>query len=214
MSKVDLLVAPCSYEAAKYAVMNWHYSGTVPAGKIVKCGVWENGVFIGAVLFGRGANNNIGKPYGLKQIQVCELVRVALSRHESPVSKIVTLAIKLLKGQAIRLIVSYADPEENHTGIIYQAMNWLYVGTSKPQREALGLNGEIVHKRSAYSKFGTLSGQNYSKILFKHKYLYPLDKAMRRQIEPLAKPYPKRAPIVQNGNTGDDQSSNGGSIPT
>ena len=26
----------------------------------------------------------------------------------------------------------------------------------------------------------------------KHRYLYPLDRAMRKQIEPLRKPYPKR----------------------
>ncbi len=28
----------------------------------------------------------------------------------------------------------------------------------------------------------------------KYKYLYPLDRAVRRQIAPLAKPYPKREP--------------------
>ena len=46
MSSVDLKVDWCSYEAAKYAVMHWHYSKTMPAGKTVKLGVWENGRFI------------------------------------------------------------------------------------------------------------------------------------------------------------------------
>lgn len=30
----------------------------------------------------------------------------------------------------------------------------------------------------------------------KHRYLYPLDRAMRRQIQKLAQPYPKRAAEV------------------
>ena len=33
-------------------------------------------------------------------------------------------------------------------------------------------------------------------LLGKHKYLYPLDAAMRAQIAPLAQPYPKRATSI------------------
>lgn len=62
MDKVKLKVAFCSYEAAKYACQNYHYSKTIPASKLVKIGVWENEKFIGAVIFGLGANNNLGKP--------------------------------------------------------------------------------------------------------------------------------------------------------
>lgn len=199
-SKPDLLVAPCSYDAARYAVMRWHYSRTMPVGKLVKVGAWEGGNFIGAIVYGRGANNHIGNPYGLIQTEVCELVRVALSKHIAPVSRIVSLASRVLASVSpgLRLIVSYADPRQGHVGAIYQAMNWVYVGFSVPQRFALGDAGEIVHKRSAFSKFGTVSGQTYSDVFWKHKYLYPLDKAMRKQIAPLAQPYPKKAmrPVI------------------
>jgi len=30
----------CSYEATKFACTNWHYSRSVPAGKLMKVGVW------------------------------------------------------------------------------------------------------------------------------------------------------------------------------
>jgi len=193
--KPELLVDFCSYKAAKFAVEHWHYSGVMSAGKAVKIGVWEDNVFIGAVVYARGANNNIGKPYRLQQTEICELVRVALTNHKTPVSKIVSLAQKKLLSisPGLKLLVSYADPEEGHNGGIYQAMNWVYVGSSCPQRETLGTDGSIVHKRSAFGKFGTVSGLRYSKILWKHKYLYPLDRIMRKKIESLAKPYPKRA---------------------
>jgi hypothetical protein len=60
----QLIVAPCSHDAAKHAVMNWHYSRAMPTGKFVKLGVWEDSRFIGAVLFGRGPARQLGNPFG------------------------------------------------------------------------------------------------------------------------------------------------------
>lgn len=206
----------CSHDAARYAVEHWHYSKSMPAGKIVKIGAWEQGQFIGCVLFSRGANNNIGKPYGLSQIEVCELTRVALSGHVAPVSRIVSIAIKMLRTQSpgIRLIVSYADPEQGHIGGIYQAIcpcsGSAYTGHSQAQRE-VALGGAIVHKRTINSMFGSVKGFEKSAMMWKHKYVCPLDAAMKAQIEPLRKPYPKRvcaesiavdAPGVQPGEDG------------
>jgi len=194
MSKADLRLDWCSYEAAKYAVEHWHYSQVMPAGKLVKVGAWESGRFIGCVLFGRGANNHIGSPYGLEQTQVCELARIALREHKTPVSRITSIAIRFLRSNSpgLRLIVSYADPLQSHHGGIYQAMGWLYEGKSRAQHFTLGADGKMVHKRSANSRYGTITGLLKSDILWKHKYLYPLDDAMRAQIAPLAQPYPKR----------------------
>ena len=69
--KVDLKVDWATYEASKYACENWHYSRVTPVGKLVKVGAWENSKFIGVVLFGRGANNNMLKPFGLNQDEGC-----------------------------------------------------------------------------------------------------------------------------------------------
>jgi hypothetical protein len=183
----------CDVKAARYAVERWHYSRVLPAGKLVKVGAWEDGQFIGCVIFGRGANNHLGMPYGLEQTGVCELVRIALREHKTPVSKIAALAIKMLRRQSpnLRLIVSFADPLQGHNGAVYQAMNWVYVGSSQAQAEVM-YQGKIMHKRTAHSLFGTIKGMEKSPILWKHKYLFPLDDAMRKQIEPLHKPYPKR----------------------
>ena len=195
---VDLRVDFCSHKAAKYAVEHWHYSKSLPSFKVVKFGVWENDKFIGAVLFSWGANRNIGKPYNVTQMEVCELTRVALDMHSSTVSQIVSISMRNLKKQSpgVRLIVSYADPEQSHVGIVYQAMNWFYDGKSKPQAAVI-VGGKVMHKKTAQGRYGTIKGLVSSGVTFKHKYLYPLDKAMRRQIEPLAKPYPKRADVCE-----------------
>lgn len=193
---VDLKVDFCSHEAAKYAVEHWHYSKRMPAGKLVKIGAWEGDRYVGCVIFGRGATFDIGSPYGLAQTACVELVRIALTLHTSKVSQIGSAAIKMLKENSpgVRLIVSYADPEQGHNGGIYQAMNWIYVGFGKGDY-FVKLHGEWIHRRSAHAAIGTSRGLERKSYMGRHKYLYPLDRAMRRQIEPLAKPYPKRADV-------------------
>lgn len=51
MAKADLRIDWATHEAARYACENWHYSGTVPVGKLAKVGAWERGEFVGVVLF-------------------------------------------------------------------------------------------------------------------------------------------------------------------
>ena len=118
----------CTYEAAKFACLNWHYSKSIPVSKIVKIGVWEDDVFKGAVLFSRGATPMIGRPYNLKQTEICELTRIALRDHKTPVSRIVAISVKFLKKNSpgLRLVISYADVDQGHLGKIYQASNWVY----------------------------------------------------------------------------------------
>src|SRR6185312_15094859 len=121
-SRPELKLDWCSHQAAKYAVGHWHYSKRMPKSKIAKIGVWENNKFIGVVLYGVGATSDLVKAYGLRQEQGCELVRVALREHESPVTRIVAISLKMLKRAfpGLRCVVSFADPQQGHVGGIYQ----------------------------------------------------------------------------------------------
>jgi hypothetical protein len=202
VTKCDLRVDWATHEAAKYAVENWHYSQCLPSGKLVKIGTWEDKHFVGVVLFGRGANNRMAQAYGLKQDQAVELVRIALKKHATPVSKIASVALRFLKknNPGLQLVVSYADPKQGHHGGIYQAGNWIYAGKSQAQRE-LVINGRFMHKRSANAKYGTASPQRIAKMTgakvewspveWKHIYLMPLNQQMRAQVALFKKPYPK-----------------------
>ena len=197
-----------TYQAAKYACENWHYSGCMPVGKIIKVGAWENGKFIGVVLFSRGANNRIGSPYGLEQTEICELTRVALRKHECFVSQILAEAIRFLKKKSpdLQMIVSYADCEQGHKGGIYQATNWIYEGKTNGERYFI-VNGKKTHPKSLYSKYKSkysdfsqnlkwiqkhidVNATEYTTV-GKHKYLMPLNKKMRKKLLQLHKPYPR-----------------------
>jgi len=196
--KVDF----CSYDAALYACKHWHYSKVIPASKLVKVGAWEDEHFIGAVIFSRGASNNINKPYGMSNTEVIELTRVALRDHKVPVTQILSKAIALLKqtSPGLKLIVSFADISQGHVGIIYQASNWIYEGKTVPAAQII-INGVRKHARSVSAFYKTSSIEWLKKHvdpnvrlvydLGKHKYLMPLDKKTRKQIVLLSKPYPK-----------------------
>lgn len=192
----------------------------------VKIGVWENFEFIGAVIFNRGACGTLGNPYGLKSTETCELVRVALKKHKTPVSKILKIAINFLKkkNSGLRLIVSFADPNEGHVGGIYQAGNWFYLGQSAPGVLFIDGNGRRQHPRNLsekgwVSQFGKkktcLKPSQCTKknVPGKHRYLMPLDKEMRKKILPLSRPYPKRAGSDTKDTPG-FHPGEGGSTPT
>jgi len=211
MKKSDLKIDWATHEAAKYACENWHYSKCLPAGKMVKIGAWENEKFIGVVLFGRGANHNMVKGYGLTQDQGCELVRIALTKHSAPVSKIAAHAMRFLKKQSpdLRLVVSYADPEQGHHGGIYQAGNWIYRGLSSPAIK-VWYNGKWSHKKTVDDSGINQSNLLKKRVAGKHTYLMPLDAEMRERIMQLAKPYPKRTKEQES----EFPSGLGGATPT
>jgi hypothetical protein len=130
----------------------------MPAGKLVKIGVWEDDKFIGVIIFGRGANNNMPKSLGLKVTECCELCRVALDRHETPTTKIISIALKILKKHSpgIKVVFSYADEtNQGHKGIIYKAGNWEYLGERISKGAAYYIiKGKKVHGRSVRAKWG------------------------------------------------------------
>ena len=195
----------CSYQSAKYAVEHWHYSKCIPKSKLVKIGVYETNNFIGCVIFGVGATSDLVKRYGLRSIEGCELVRIALKEHITPVSKIISISLKMLKKQSplIRLVVSFADPSQNHVGGIYQASGWIYSGTSQASDEYI-YKGKRWQGRSFRNSHKGMEHNVKVKVVkgsAKYRYLMPLDKEMRKQIESLRKPYPKRASVVEKQNT-------------
>jgi hypothetical protein len=218
MSKVDLRLDWCSYEAAKFAVEHWHYSRSMPVSKSVKIGVWENNLFIGAVIYSWGANPNLSKMFNLEMVECAELVRVALTSHKTQVSRIISISSKMIKKQSngLRLLVSFADQREGHHGGIYQGAGWIYSGETNKKFD-FELDGRILQRRSyTGSNFGGTrlrvpDGAVKVESSPKYKYLFPLDDAMRKQIEPLRKPYPKRDTGETDNAAGSNQQTEGAS---
>lgn len=199
-------LALATYQAVKYACMNFHYAESVPA---TRCSysVYNNaGEWCGCIVFSPGSNRYIGRSYGLVQGQVCELVRMALNGKQESTSKALAIALKLLKkdNPLIRLVVSYADCDQEHAGTIYQATNWTYAGKVElnggtPKYRLLG---RIRHGRSIAARgwkqqidWLRLHIDPSAQLVYtkgKHKYLYPFTKDMQAKCKSIAQPYFKK----------------------
>ena len=223
---VDVKIDWASHKAAKFACQNWHYSKSIPAGKLVKVGVWEQEKYVGVVIFARGANKSMLSPFGLSQDQGCELARIALRSHETPVSKIVAISLKMLRKKfpSLQLVVSYADCDQSHHGGIYQAGNWIYDGRHNAgTRDGFIINGRKTHNKTVHSRGvrQTLSDvrskldPNAQEFITtgKHRYLMPLNKEIKKKLESRSQPYPKRVEGVES-DTPAIQAGEGGATPT
>lgn len=193
-------------KAIQFACTKYHYSKSYPVNTFGFSVFNDKNEFCGCIVYGSGATPNIAKPYKLKQGQVIELVRVALNGKQESTSKAVAISLRLLPKYIpyLKLVVSYADVDQNHTGVIYQAMNWYYEGHfNAGTRSAFIINGKKVHPRNVYSlgvKQSLKSIQNCidpnaSEFISKgkHKYIYPISKDMVQLCKMRHKAYPKRA---------------------
>lgn len=224
MSGPALRLAWVGVDAERFAVEHWHYSRSLPPPPRMALGVWEEERFIGCVIFARGASANLHKPFGVRIDECAELVRVALDRHETPVTRIVSIALRMLRQKApgLRIVVSFADPAHGHIGGIYQGGGWLYAGTTSPQPKFIDRDGRTWHNRMIGVKgtkrvFGevrrVLTPDQCVRVTSppKHRYLMPLDDDMRERVRPMIRPYPKR--VRPSGATGTHPGV-GGAEPT
>jgi hypothetical protein len=222
VSRPDLRLDFVGRSAVEFACHRWHYSKSVPASKMVAVGACESERYVGCVTFSRGASSEIGSPFGLEQDEVCELTRVALGPHVARTSRIVAIAMRLLRRQSpgLRLIVSYADPEQRgpsgdpHLGVLYQALSFQFIGCTN--RESLiRLNGRLFHPRTVTSRYATRAidwlrqhvaeDAAHVRTAPKFRYAMALDPAMRAQLAPRVQPYPKNASKVLVSGTPDSR---------
>ena len=206
MTRAPLRLAWIDTRAARYAVEHWHYSGTIPVASQAKLGVWEHDQFIGAIIFGKGSGQATnGLSYGLaERDQIAELTRIALRTHTTPVSRMISIAVRMIRRQSpgLRLLISFADPAYGHNGAIYQASNWTYTGTTAAKydyrdRRGRRYNDRQVAPNGQIRQFGKTTPAPREDeceriwVPGKHRYLYPLDAETAETVAALAKPHPK-----------------------
>ena len=206
MSDFRIKVIPA--KVAREVVVKYHYSKAWPTGNFVSFGAFIFEKFCGVVTFGHPANMN-----GWKNLPGCEsprdlaeLTRLWVADWAPPFveSRTIGAALRILRRDRIcRVAVSYADPAQQHLGIVYQATNWIYVGQMDPSSQLKFSDGTMMHKRAAFDRFGTDNPQRLRsvdpyvqsvKVPGKHKYLYPVDKGLGHVLLELQKPYPCAGP--------------------
>jgi hypothetical protein len=184
-------------KTARSDCVAFHYSRSMPDNVSACYRVVENGLAIGSIVFGYGASRNIGSPFGVDNSAVNELVRVALSGAQAhQTSHYLSAAVKrfFATHPSIGVLISYADKNQGHSGALYRACNWFYLGEFPGAGNAILLNGVVTHCRSVGSTYGTRSitwlrenvDENCQSIplLGKHKFCIFRDRRWRKRLLP------------------------------
>ena len=183
-------VEQIAYVDTKPFIMDIHYAGRMPSISY-SYGLFDDENLVGIVSFGSPASAPLcrGICGEAEKSKVIELNRlVLLNNKKNEASFLVARAIKLLPKP--KVIVSYADTAQGHSGYVYQACNFLFTGTSKPRTDIAPKDGK--HPRH---HLGDTSNRVVRSA--KHRYVYiHADKREKKRLlallrYPILNKYPK-----------------------
>jgi hypothetical protein len=142
-------ITELTYQDCKQWILDKHYAHRSPPISYAFGAIVENKIE-GVCTFGIPASR-----FSLS-LQPYELNRLVANNSLPPnsLSRFVSMCLNSFPEKAI--IVSYADPNYNHHGYIYQATNWVYTGLSCAEKRFI-INGSELHRKTIYNLYGTSS---------------------------------------------------------
>lgn len=143
-TRSNMRVVAVTKEVCDHFVANKHYSRR-PSIFWAGFGLYEGGLITGVAIYGQPSPPIQKHAFADRNFRLFELCRVVVqSRTKNASSFLVGNSLKMLTPQPCA-VVSYADMEQNHCGIVYQATNWLYTGVTKSHDKAYIVDGKRLH---------------------------------------------------------------------
>ena len=206
MKVTDFVVEPVQRNAIANFIEKHHYSHNVNGiQSYYHFGLYKEGKFglpemIGAMMYAMPSMPHTSKKYNPINPDKCFELRRLVCVDDTPKnteSYFIGQTFKWLKKNTdIEVIVSFADEQEGHTGVIYKATNFQYLGTTAPGR-ILMVDGKKYHSRSLNQDkrpYGRELKRRYNagdKNIFyvntkvKHIYTYYFNRKIEKQIKRL-----------------------------
>ena len=159
MSKVkSLTVRLVDRSVVKEFVEEWHYSKSINGVKASYCfGLYDVEVLIGAMIYGTLGMANAWKKYADSEQEVLELRRLCCidDTPKNTESYFIGKTLKYLKRlKTIKKIVSYADCNQGHEGVIYKASNFEFLGKTSAGKVIIRKeDGRQYHDKSIRTKY-------------------------------------------------------------
>ena len=206
MSVTDFTVEEIPRKSVVKFIEKHHYSHNVNGVQsLYHYGLFTEGNFglpkmIGAMMYAHPSMPATAKKYNPINPDKCLELRRLVCIDDTPKnteSYFIGQTFKLLKRDTdMEVIVSFADQHHGHTGVIYKATNFDYLGETGKGR-ILMVDGKEMHSRSLNQldrPYGRELNRRYKagdKNIFwkntkpKHIYVYHLNKRIKRQIKSL-----------------------------
>ena len=190
----NLQIKQISYDETKDLILNVHYAKRMPSISFAY-GLFKDNEMIGIVTYGSPASPFLCKGIcGEKHKQnVIELNRLVLVNNEkNEASYLIGNSLKMLPKP--KIVVSYADTAHNHSGVVYQATNFLFTGTTKGRTDQASANGK-------HSRHSLGDRQNRVYRSPKHRYVIFVCSKKQKKIYMEAlnyaiQPYPKAYSVL------------------
>ena len=153
------------YSETKHWILNIHYAKRLPSISYAY-GLYRHDEMVGMVSYGTPASPSLCKGICGEEHRsdVIELNRLVLRDNlPNEASFLVSRSLKMLPTP--KVVVSYADTAQDHAGIVYQATNWLFTGTTKKRTDMAGKDGK-------HSRHHLGDRTNRINRSAKHRYVY------------------------------------------
>jgi len=191
MKVKDFAIKRVERKDIKNFIEKWHYSGSINGCITDYCyGLYYESNLIGAMFYGRMAMCNQYKRFSANKNNVIELRRLCCidDTPKNTESYFIGRSLRLLrKDWCNGIVVSYADKEHGHSGIIYKASNFKELEPIKGAK-VIVFNGKTYHDKSIRTKHNGIlkpfairiknaldNGDAYYKITSgKHTFIYQL----------------------------------------
>lgn len=195
-------VEPLTKKQADALVTKRHYSRRASMFQYA-FGLIENGKIEGVVVYGSPPLQVVKHALNGADFLMLELTRLVIqTKEKNAASFLIGRSLTMLPQPCA--VVSYADTEFSHAGIVYQATNWLYTGATKSHDHMYLIDGKRVHPRTLASR-GITNPKQWAKDngietvppMYKHRYFFfngnkKEKKALRLNLKyPVITPYPK-----------------------
>lgn len=134
----EFIVKPCQRNDITTFVEKWHYSKSINGVMSDYCfGLYRDDELIGAMIYGSLGMANAWKKYAKSPEEVLELRRLCCidDTPKNTESYFIGKTLRWLKQNTeVLKIISYADCNQGHEGIIYKASNFKFEGKTSAGR--------------------------------------------------------------------------------
>lgn len=126
-------------------------------------GLFDGETIIGACCFGQPSPAIQKHAFENRDFRFYELTRLVVDEGvKNGASFLISQSLKMLS-QKPCAIVSYADSMHGHSGIVYQATNWLYTGGTVSHDKLYKVDGKTYHPISLRDCFGATNPMQWVK---------------------------------------------------
>lgn len=171
-------VEPISKRDSEHFVVQKHYSKRASI-------FWAGFALIidghveGVVVYGQPSPPIQRHAFKDRDFKLYELARLVVqTKEKNAASFLIANSLRMLADQPCA-VVSYADSEWGHAGIVYQATNWIYTGSTVSHDHAYIVDGKRTHPMTLRDRgitnpkeWARANGIETAKPMPKHRYFY------------------------------------------